>query len=102
MAPHVFIEDAECLAELQTIDFAEVCITSALSFGRGPGPQEAFRLLDVPGVSVVCHRAQGQKCERSWKISPDVGQDPRYPNVTPRDAQALYEWEQERTKMLQL
>ncbi|MEA2875296.1 MAG: isoleucyl-tRNA synthetase, partial [Hyphomicrobiales bacterium] len=30
---------------------------------------------------------------RSWKISPAVGSDPDYPNVTPRDAQALREWD---------
>jgi isoleucyl-tRNA synthetase len=100
MAPQVFIEDAKTLEELQTIDFGEICITSAFSFSKGKGPDDAFRLSDVPGVAVVCHKAQGQKCQRSWKISPDVGQDSRYPHVTPRDAQALYEWEQERTRML--
>jgi isoleucyl-tRNA synthetase len=38
-------------------------------------------------------RAEGKKCARSWKISPAVGTDPKYPDVTPRDAQALREWE---------
>jgi len=37
--------------------------------------------------------AAGTKCARSWKISPTVGSDPAYPDVTPRDAQALREWE---------
>jgi isoleucyl-tRNA synthetase len=37
--------------------------------------------------------AEGKKCARSWKISPAVGGDPKYPDVTPRDAQALREWE---------
>ena len=36
---------------------------------------------------------EGRKCARSWKISPQVGSDPQYPDVTPRDAQALREWE---------
>jgi isoleucyl-tRNA synthetase len=36
--------------------------------------------------------AQGTKCARSWKILPSVGTDPEYPDVTPRDAQALREW----------
>jgi len=40
---------------------------------------------------VVFARAQGTKCARSWKISPDVGSDPDYPDVTPRDAKALRE-----------
>ena len=38
-------------------------------------------------------RAEGRKCARSWKISPAVGADPQFPDVTPRDAQALREWE---------
>jgi isoleucyl-tRNA synthetase len=48
---------------------------------------------EVPGVAVVVNRAQGAKCARSWKISSLVGSDPKYPDVTPRDAQALREWE---------
>ena len=37
-------------------------------------------------------RRVGTKCARSWKILPTVGEDPEYPDVSPRDAQALREW----------
>jgi isoleucyl-tRNA synthetase len=47
----------------------------------------------VRGVAVVPERAEGRKCARSWKISESVGSDPAYPDVTPRDAQALREWD---------
>ena len=47
----------------------------------------------MPGVAVVPKLAEGTKCARSWKISPAVGADPDYPDVTPRDAQALREWD---------
>ena len=57
------------------------------------GPADAFRLPDVPGVAVVVNLAEGRKCARSWKISGTVGSDPQYPDVTPRDAQALREWD---------
>ena len=60
---------------------------------QGEGPAEAFRLPDMPGVAVVPQLAQGRKCARSWKISPAVGDDPKFPDVTPRDARALREWE---------
>src|SRR4029077_5231538 len=56
-------------------------------------PADAFRLPDVQGVAVVVNLAEGRKCARSWKISHVVGSDPQYPDVTPRDAQALREWE---------
>jgi isoleucyl-tRNA synthetase len=41
---------------------------------------------------VVVEKAVGAKCARSWKILPTVGEDAEYPDVSPRDAQALREW----------
>ena len=38
-------------------------------------------------------RAEGRKCARSWKVLAEVGSDPAYPDVSPRDAPALREWE---------
>jgi isoleucyl-tRNA synthetase len=73
------------------LDLAEICITSGASLIEGDGPEDAFRLAEVPGVAVLPRRAEGTKCARSWKISPAVGSDPQYPDVTPRDAQALRE-----------
>jgi isoleucyl-tRNA synthetase len=90
-APIVSIEDAEIHAALQDIDFAEVCITSDIDIRAGQGPADAFRLDEAAGIAVVPERAEGRKCARSWKISPLVGSDPEYPEVTPRDAQALRE-----------
>jgi isoleucyl-tRNA synthetase len=86
------MSDAALAALLQGVDFADVCITSALSIEIGDGPSDAFRLEDVAGVAVVHRPAEGRKCARSWRISPTVGQDADYPDVTPRDAQALREW----------
>ena len=90
-APQVYIEDAHLYAALSGIDLAEICITSAIEITPVGGPAAAFRLTEVPGVSVVCARAKGKKCARSWKISEDVGTDPAFPDVSPRDAQALRE-----------
>jgi len=90
-APIVFIADPALRALLDGLDFAEICITSDIAIVAGEGPPEAFRLAEVPGVAVVPARAQGRKCARSWKISPLVGSDPEFPDVTPRDAAALRE-----------
>jgi isoleucyl-tRNA synthetase len=92
-APQVFVSDPDLFAALVELDMAEVCITSAATLVEGEGPPDAFRLDDVKGVAVVPARAEGQKCARSWKISSAVGSDPDYPDVTPRDAQALREWD---------
>jgi isoleucyl-tRNA synthetase len=92
-APVVFVSDPELFAALVDVDLAEVAITSAATLVQGEGPPEAFRLDEVKGVAVVVQLAQGKKCARSWKILPSVGSDPAYPDVSPRDAQALREWE---------
>ncbi|HUI20958.1 MAG TPA: isoleucine--tRNA ligase [Methylocella sp.] len=90
-APRVFVADDSLRAVLESVDFAEICITSGISIAPGEGPADAFRLDEVLGVAVVPDRAQGRKCARSWKISPLVGRDPEFPDVSPRDAQALRE-----------
>jgi isoleucyl-tRNA synthetase len=92
-APTIHVADPDLFAALVDVDLAEVAITSATTLVQGEGPPQAFRLPDVPGVAVVSGLAEGTKCARSWKISPAVGADPQYPDVTPRDAQALREWD---------
>ena len=42
-------------------------------------------------MGVVPAKAEGRKCARSWKILPEVGTDPDFPDVTLRDADALRE-----------
>ncbi|MCO8144251.1 isoleucine--tRNA ligase [Rhodovulum tesquicola] len=72
-APVVHVEDAAVLAALKTVDFADLCITSDILLTADPSPNEAFRLPEVPGVGVVFEKAEGEKCQRCWKILPDVG-----------------------------
>ncbi len=75
-APVVHIRDPELLATLRTVDFADLCITSAISLTKDPMPAEAFRLPETPGIGVVFEKAEGAKCQRCWKILPDVGRHP--------------------------
>lgn len=91
-SPVIYVADRDMLATLFDTDLAEICITSNYEVREGEAPAGAFRLDVVPGVAVVVEKAVGTKCARSWKISPMVGEDPEYPDVTPRDAQALREW----------
>jgi len=90
-APKVYIADAELHALIETVDFAEICITSDIAILAGEAPENSFRLHDSPGIGVIAELAQGKKCARSWKISPLVGSDPEFPEVSPRDAAALRE-----------
>ena len=90
-APVVHVADAGLLAAVQDRDMADIAITSELTIVAGDGPADAFRMDDVPGVAVEFARARGRKCARSWKITPDVGSDSEFPDITPRDAQAMRE-----------
>jgi isoleucyl-tRNA synthetase len=91
--PIVHVSNPDLAEALLSVDLAEICITSAATLSEDEGPADAFRLPEVPGVAVVVNLAEGRKCARSWKVSHTVGSDPQYPDVTPRDAQALREWE---------
>jgi isoleucyl-tRNA synthetase len=91
--PIVHISNAELYEAVLDVDLAEVCITSAATLVEGEGPADAFRLPDVAGVAVLPGLAEGTKCARSWKILTTVGADPDFPDVSPRDAKALREWE---------
>ena len=87
-APVVHVEDAQMLAALKSVAFADVCITSDLSLTADPAPTEAFRMAETPGIGVVFETAEGEKCQRCWKILPDVGTH-AHPGVCARCDAAL-------------
>ena len=52
-------------------------------------PANAFTLPDVAGIAVLPDKAKGQKCERCWKVLPEVGLNPEYPDICGRCADAV-------------
>ncbi|WP_299988364.1 isoleucine--tRNA ligase [uncultured Ruegeria sp.] len=72
-APIVHVEDVETRDLLATFDVDDMCITSGLTVSGDPSPAEAFRVPEIEGVGVVFEKAEGEKCQRCWKILPDVG-----------------------------
>jgi len=97
-APMIYVSNPQLFEAVVAVDLAEVSITSAATLVEGDGPPEAFRLDDVAGVAVEVRLAEGKRCARSWKILPSVGSEPGFPDVSPRDARALREWEATRRK----
>ncbi len=92
-APVLFVSEPRFIDALQGVDMAEISITSALEVRPyAAAPDNAFR-LDGIEAAVVVNPAAGRKCARSWKISPEVGSDPEFPDITPRDAEAVREWD---------
>ncbi len=72
-APVVHVRDGDMLEALKTVNFDDICITSGMVLSGDPSPAEAFRLPEIDGVGVVFEMAEGEKCQRCWKILPDVG-----------------------------
>ena len=92
-APKVYIADADLAQLIESVDFADICITSAITIIEGEAPADAFRLDDVHGVAVTSEKASGIKCARSWRYFDPKTADPEFPDITPRDAQAMRELE---------
>jgi isoleucyl-tRNA synthetase len=91
--PRVWVADENARARLAAVDFAELCITSGIILEAGEGPAEAFRLAEAPGVAVLVEAAPGVKCARSWKYFDPATALPDFPDITPRDAAAVVEWD---------
>ena len=92
-APIVYIDDAALQDVIAGQNMADICITSQIDIRHDTPPADAFKLDDVSGVGVVPGLAQGQKCQRSWKILPEVGSVDGYPDLSPRDAAAVAEYD---------
>ena len=71
-APTVFVTPT-MMALLESVPFEDLCITSCVWLSTDPAPEAAFRLADVPEIAVRFDLAKGEKCQRCWKVLPDVG-----------------------------
>jgi len=71
--PTVYVKDAEILKSIDSVPFEDICITSNVIYSQENAPAGAFALPESPGVAVVFAHAEGEKCQRCWKILPDVG-----------------------------
>jgi isoleucyl-tRNA synthetase len=72
-SPTLYVEDKAALEAIAGLDLAEICITSGLLLVEGAAPAGAFALADVAGVAVLPTGAEGEKCQRCWKVLNEVG-----------------------------
>jgi isoleucyl-tRNA synthetase len=82
----LFLGQAD-LAILDGVDLAEICITSAGEITTEAPPADAFALPDVPGVAATIGLAPGDKCQRCWRVLPEVGR--LHPDLCGRCADAV-------------
>jgi isoleucyl-tRNA synthetase len=81
----------ETAALLRDVDLAELCITSSGTVIAAPPPPDAFALQDLPGIGVVVRDAPGNKCERCWRVLPEVGSVPEHADLCRRCADVVSE-----------
>ena len=67
-APIVRAQDQKLAEILNSVDFADICITSDVKIDVASGASG-----DGASVEVEFAKADGSKCQRCWKILPDVG-----------------------------
>ena len=71
--PTVYVADDAVRTALASVPFQDVCITSAITLSDEAAPAVAFSLPETDGIAVTFAKASGDKCNRCWKILPDVG-----------------------------
>jgi isoleucyl-tRNA synthetase len=75
--------------QLRNVDLAELCITSAGTVRVGPAPDDAFTLPDIAEVGVRVSPTPGERCERCWRVLPEVGRVPGHADLCRRCADVL-------------
>ncbi|HJV44801.1 MAG TPA: isoleucine--tRNA ligase [Bacillota bacterium] len=63
-------------------------VSNVVVHENSQAPEDALRFEHV---SVKVSPAQGEKCERCWTVTPEVGKDELHPTVCPRCASVLHE-----------
>ena len=92
-APKVYVADKSLLDAFDGEAAEDIFITSAADLIHSDAPTGAFTLEDTEGVGVVFARASGIKCARSWKYFDPATALEGFPDITPRDAHAVKEWD---------
>ncbi len=89
-ASPVIYTGADLADILKSVAFAEICITSGLEIKANTlAPMTAYSPLDVTSdLSVDFLPSVGQKCQRCWKVLPDVGSH-KHPGTCARCSDAL-------------
>jgi isoleucyl-tRNA synthetase len=88
-SPVLYVVNGSDAALFESIDLAEIAITSSAMVEIGEGPADAFRLAEVAGAAAVFLPAQGNKCARCWMVLPEVGTVPAHDDLCRRCSAAV-------------
>jgi|JI10StandDraft_1071094.scaffolds.fasta_scaffold06638_7 isoleucyl-tRNA synthetase len=99
-SPSVIIYSKDILSDISGMDLAEICIVSDTKIVNETSNDLASTIknessLDghsedgFSGLKVTFSKSEGCKCERCWKILPEVGQDKEHKGLCARCAEAV-------------
>jgi isoleucyl-tRNA synthetase len=78
-------EDIPALLASKRDLLAMLFIVSRVDLDGGPGGAAVvYESQEIPGLVIGVDRAPGEKCERCWTRTEDVGRDPRHPTLCAR------------------
>ena len=77
------------LALLRDVDLAELCIVSAGTARAAAPPAGAFTLPEIADIGVVVVPLAGARCERCWRVLPEVGHVSGHDDLCQRCAEVL-------------
>ena len=67
----------------------EISIVSQMAIEDGPEDGMTWQAEEVEGLKIVISKAKGEKCQRCWKWSEDVGASPEFPDACGRCCSVL-------------
>jgi isoleucyl-tRNA synthetase len=71
-SPVVYLEDQQAFDILNSIPFADICITSSIKLSLDKASKSAFSSEEAKGIKIDFQVASGEKCQRCWKILPEI------------------------------
>ena len=78
-APKIFVDSSwiSALRGAYSADrIAEYCIVSKVTLvDKDKETDDAYKISNIPPVSVCFQKAEGEKCERCWKVLPEVSEE---------------------------
>ncbi len=70
--PIIYSANPDLLTAIKKLNFADLCIVGEVSFTDTRPIDDIVALDDVPDIVVAFDSAKGDKCERCWKVLPQV------------------------------
>ncbi len=81
---------AKALARCES-DFRSICIISQLEILPLEQAPSTATTSELEGVVIVIAKAEGEKCERCWIYSTELGSNSDYPSICPRCTEVMQE-----------